>query len=314
MIEFVIFEGFSLIELASAMEIFRLCGLSCPDWGFRMRVVSDSLSIRSDLGLSVPAELFDSREEAPDMMVLIGPLEPPFGRSAVLKLLGQRAEKARRLVALSSAVPILSHFEVARGRNYVLHWQSEATFDTLGKPDRNRLFLIDGPVCTAASAQACTDMLLTLLAIDFGMDAVRDIARALTLRDIRSDQSPQDSPLLALVSSDELFTRLHEHVRRNLTPEFSTEVMAEFCGMSERTFLRRYKEAFGVSPARAVTRIRTHAAAELLSTGNFSPKRVARLCGFGSEATMRRSFDREFGASPRQFQPAKPAEARPGRR
>ena len=62
--------------------------------------------------------------------------------------------------------------------------------------------------------------------------------------------------------------------------------------MSERSFSRRYMpRRRGMTPARAVERLRVEGARRLLS--DTPPARQARLaarCGFGSEETLRRSF------------------------
>ena len=70
--------------------------------------------------------------------------------------------------------------------------------------------------------------------------------------------------------------------------------------MSERSFVRHYRQATGTTPARAVERIRVEAARRTLELG-LPIKRVATRCGFGSEETMRRSFLRLLGASPQAY-------------
>jgi transcriptional regulator GlxA family with amidase domain len=71
--------------------------------------------------------------------------------------------------------------------------------------------------------------------------------------------------------------------------------------MSERSFSRRYAEATGVTPARAVERLRVEAARRLLSDTRLPVKRIAERCGFGSEETLRRSFGRLLAASPQDY-------------
>jgi transcriptional regulator GlxA family with amidase domain len=71
--------------------------------------------------------------------------------------------------------------------------------------------------------------------------------------------------------------------------------------MSERSFSRRYAEATGVTPARAIERLRLEAARRLLSDSRLPVKRIAQRCGFGSEETMRRSFLRLMAATPQDY-------------
>jgi transcriptional regulator GlxA family with amidase domain len=71
--------------------------------------------------------------------------------------------------------------------------------------------------------------------------------------------------------------------------------------MSERTFSRRYLEATGLTPARAVERLRVEAARRQLLDTKVSVKHIAQRCGFGTEETMRRSFLRLLSTSPQDY-------------
>jgi len=72
-------------------------------------------------------------------------------------------------------------------------------------------------------------------------------------------------------------------------------------GMSERSFSRRYAEATGITPARAVERLQVEAARRLLSDTSLPVKCIAARCGFGSEETLRRSFARLLAATRQDY-------------
>ena len=63
------------------------------------------------------------------------------------------------------------------------------------------------------------------------------------------------------------------------------------------------REATGLTPARAVERLRVEAARRLLSESRLPVKRISQRCGFGSEETMRRSFLRLLAATRRTTAP-----------
>ena len=87
----------------------------------------------------------------------------------------------------------------------------------------------------------------------------------------------------------------------------SVSRLADHVGMSERSFARHYHAATGMTPSRAVERLRVEAAREALGTTRRSIKDVARRCGFGSEETMRRSFLRLLAVAPRDYRLRFPA-------
>jgi transcriptional regulator GlxA family with amidase domain len=71
--------------------------------------------------------------------------------------------------------------------------------------------------------------------------------------------------------------------------------------MSERSFSRHYAQATGLTPVRAIERLRVEAARRLLSESRLPVKRISQRCGFGSEETMRRSFLRGLAATPQDY-------------
>ena len=68
-----------------------------------------------------------------------------------------------------------------------------------------------------------------------------------------------------------------------------------------------HKTVTGITPARAVERLRVEAARQALGETSHPLKRIARDCGFGSEETMRRSFLRVLAVPPQTYRERFPA-------
>jgi transcriptional regulator GlxA family with amidase domain len=101
--------------------------------------------------------------------------------------------------------------------------------------------------------------------------------------------------------AEDRFGALHEWINAHLAEELSLPTLANRAGMSERSFSRRYTAATGLTPARAIERLRVEAARRLLTETSLPVKRIALHCGFGSEETLRRSFMRLLAAGPRDY-------------
>ncbi|KVT50129.1 hypothetical protein WK81_27585 [Burkholderia ubonensis] len=68
--------------------------------------------------------------------------------------------------------------------------------------------------------------------------------------------------------------------------------------ISPRHFARALQEETGLTPAKAVEKLRVEAARAALESGASSLQRVASECGFGDAENMRRSFLRLLGVPP----------------
>ncbi len=73
--------------------------------------------------------------------------------------------------------------------------------------------------------------------------------------------------------------------------------------MSERTFLRRFREATGFAPIDYVIRARIRRAADLLADLNagLSITEIAFRCGFQDSNYFSRQFRRYIGTNPRNY-------------
>jgi AraC family transcriptional activator FtrA len=71
--------------------------------------------------------------------------------------------------------------------------------------------------------------------------------------------------------------------------------------MSERTFLRRFRESVGLSPADWLQHERMCRARELLEVTDTPLHAIAEQCGYRSLETFRAAFRRVVGASPSAY-------------
>ena len=108
----------------------------------------------------------------------------------------------------------------------------------------------------------------------------------------------QFSSLSALQGGEGRFDALLDHVRSNLRARLSVEDLAAHASMSPRHFAREFRARTGVTPAKAVERVRVEAARTALENGAASVQRVARRLRLRRRRAMRRSFTRLLGMPP----------------
>ena len=91
-----------------------------------------------------------------------------------------------------------------------------------------------------------------------------------------------------------LFDYLYQH----LAESHSVSSLAKRVGMSERTFLRRFQDATGKTPARWLLDERLQHAQHRLTNSRDSVEKVAELSGFGNAKNLRFRFQQHFAISP----------------
>jgi transcriptional regulator GlxA family with amidase domain len=164
------------------------------------------------------------------------------------------------------------------------------------EPDR--IFVNQGRLWTSAGITAGIDLALALIEQDLGEQVARPTAQQMVVYYRRPGGQSQFSPLLDMERVDGKFSVLLEHVRANLRARHSVSDLAERVCMSQRQFFRAFQAETGLTPAKAVERLRADTARAALGGSGRSVQEVARSTGFGSAERMRRTFLRVFGVPP----------------
>ena len=211
------------------------------------------------------------------------------------------ARTARRVSSICTGVFALAEAGLLEGRKATTHWMFTEALQTgfpSVKVERDRIYVQDGAMWTAAGNSAGIDLTLAMLESDFGAEAALSVARTLVVDHWRAGGQSQHSAMLELrPKSDRVQTAL-AYARSHLKAPLSVERLAEAAGLGPRQFSRTFRAATGASPAKAVESLRLAAARVMVEQSRHPFDAVAEETGFGDEERMRRAFTRAFGSSP----------------
>jgi transcriptional regulator GlxA family with amidase domain len=303
-----VFPGFQLLDAAGPIAAFEVAGR------YALRVVArDGGPVRSSSGVTWMAEALPRSSDIDTLVVSGGPgvdealLDPTLLRFARRVA----ARPAARVASVCSGSLLLGAAGVLDGRCATTHWSRTGQFERQFphvRLDADRIYVKQGMVWTSAGISAGIDLAVAMIAEDHGQELARAVAQELVVYYRRPGGQSQFSSLLAMQASHGRFDELLDHVRRHLTERHSVEDLAERACMSPRHFAREFHARTGVTPAKAVERIRVDAARTALEDGAASVQRVALDCGFGDVERMRRSFMRLLGVSPSSLRRGAPVE------
>jgi transcriptional regulator GlxA family with amidase domain len=309
-IEIVAFPDVQLLDVAGPLQVFqsanawaRSAGEAAP---YATRVVARASPVRSWAGLSLIAEPLTRAGRPVDTLIVAGGsgVRAAAEDRHLVRWIGRRAKAARRVASVCSGAFLLAACGLLSGRRAVTHWAACAALARLHpgiRVETDPIYIEDGPVWTSAGVTAGIDMSLALVERDLGHAAAISVARDLVVFLKRPGGQAQFSATLQLQTGEARFDRLNGWIAGNLDKDLSVAALAERAGMSERSFVRHYGRLTGLTPARAIERMRVETARQLLSTTSLAVKRVAQRCGFGSEETMRRSFLRQIAVTPQDY-------------
>jgi transcriptional regulator GlxA family with amidase domain len=308
-IEILAFDQVQLLDVAGPLQVFatandllRAAKRPAP---YEPVVVADGPVAMSSAGLGLATQPLARSARQLDTLIIAGGwgVHTACKDDRLVGWIKARAKAAHRVASVCSGAFLLATAGLLDGRRAATHWGRCAEFAARFPKVRlepDPIFVRDGNVWTSAGVTAGIDLALALVEADLGHELALAVARQLVVFLKRPGGQSQFSATLALQHGDTRFEDLHAWIAENLRGDLSVGALATASGMSERSFVRHYRQATGMTPARAVEQIRVEAARHTLELG-LPVKRVAARCGFGSEETMRRSFQRLLGASPQAY-------------
>ncbi|MCA8308225.1 GlxA family transcriptional regulator [Burkholderia sp. AU28942] len=296
-----------------ALSVFDIANLRAGRSLYEVSVISeDGGPVAASFGISAstePARLSDLHT------VFVGAslsTPPPRVTDSMRELLLELSGKVERLASICLGAFLLADTGLLDGRRATTHWAFLDRFQN-GYPavtvERDCIFVRDGNVWSSAGMSTAIDMALAMLEEDLGPDIAHQVAKDLVLeRWRRSGLQPQSS---VLIEHPARTNRIHDvitHIRANLGTDLTVDKLADVARMSKRQFTRRFKDETGLTPAKAVERIRLETARDFVTSSSWTIDTIARETGYADPERMRRSFVRAFGEPPQALRRQRKAE------
>jgi transcriptional regulator GlxA family with amidase domain len=310
-VEVLAFPDVQMLDVAGPIQVFTAANERTTSprghLPYETRVIApEGAEIRSTSGLTFATEALPDPSEPVDTLIVAGGggVMRAAEDASLIGWLKVRAGAARRTASVCTGAFLLAAAGLLDRRRAATHWEYCDLLSRLYPAvtvERDPIFVHDGPVWSSAGVTAGIDLSLALVEEDLGRAIALAVARHLVVFLKRPGGQAQYSAALALQSADDRFADLHSWLAGHLAEDLTLSRLAAQAGMSERTFLRRYRDTTGLTPARAIERLRVEAARQLLADTRLPAKRIAARCGFGSEETMRRNFARLQGVSPHDY-------------
>jgi transcriptional regulator GlxA family with amidase domain len=301
----VIFPGFQLLDAAGPIAVFEIASLNAPD-AYRLAVLApDGGQVASSSGIALSARPLDSGPY--DTVMIVG----GDGTRALPELnrivTWVRNLETRRPTSVCSGAYLLAEAGLLDGRRATTHWSRTDDFARRYpkvKVDADRIYIRDGHVWTSGGITAGIDLALALVEEDLGPEIARRTAQQLVVHQRRPGGQSQFSGLLDLGGRSGRFDTLLAWMGENLSTQLTVETLADQAAMSPRNFARAFVAETGVTPAKAVERLRLDAARTAVETGREPLDQVAVETGFADPERMRRAFLRAFGQPPQALRRA----------
>lgn len=301
-----VYDGLCHFEFACAAEVFGLPRPELgPDW-YRFETCSGERGpLRGAHGLRVVPDAGLARLAQAGTIIIPGwkGADVPIPANLLQALRAAHGLGARILTICSGAF-VLAATGLLDGKRASTHWRyAEALQRQYPRiqVDAGVLYVDEGQLLTSAGSAAGLDLCLHLVRRDHGPKIANQVARRLVIPPHRDGGQAQfvERPMPARERSG--LSAVLECMRQRLSENLPIAELARLAVMSERSFIRHFKQATGLPPADWLNLARIERARELLEVSELPIEQIAEHCGFGTAMTMRHHFRRKIGVSPSNY-------------
>ncbi|WLR94162.1 GlxA family transcriptional regulator [Shinella zoogloeoides] len=264
---------------------------------------------RLEDGKPVRTDASNAPGEAPRPCVLVLPpaLGDPIARADAAPFaawLRQCHAGGIQLASICAGAFLLGETGLLTGRTITTNWVIAETFEVRFpdvRVDTDRLLSDDGDIVTAGGVMAWVDLGLKLIDRFLGPTIMLEIARQFVIDPPGREQRYYSTFSPRLLHGDAAILKVQHFLQASEAKEIGLDVLAAQAGLEERTFLRRFRKATGLTTTDYCQRLRVAKAQELLQFTTRSVNLVAVDVGYNDPGAFRKVFARIVGLTPGEY-------------
>ncbi|WP_371573543.1 GlxA family transcriptional regulator [Streptomyces sp. NBC_01314] len=301
-----LFDGVQSLSFSGPADVFAAAGdMTSETCRYEVRTASlDGGPVHASGGLTVQPDHGTKDVGKAGTLIVPGTDGIPDLDRAMVAAVGSLARRAQRVASVGTGAFLLADAGLLDGRRAATHWEFA---DELARrfpaveADVRDTVVRDGRITTSGGAASGLELAIALVEDDLGRETAQQVARFLVTYHRGPGGQLQFVEPLDPDARSPVLRAVQRRILDDPADDLSIRSLSHRAGFSERHFTRLFRAQVGMSAREYVERARVAAASRLLTETPRSPESIARETGFGTQATMLRSFHRVLRISPLDY-------------
>lgn len=304
----VLYPGAQLSAAMGLTDLFHIAGQLAERSDHEApRLLVRTLEAEATSTPEFDADLPDSEGGPCNVLILPPSLQAPIGPEVATPLadwLRRRHDEGTVLASVCGGAFLLGETGLVGGRTVTTHWiYADAFQDRFPDVvlDTDRLIIDGGDIISAGGLMSWTDLGLKLVERFLGPVVMAQTARMMLVDPPGREQRYYSGFAPRLTHGDAAILRAQHFMQANEGRDTRLARLAEQAGLEERTFLRRFQKATGMTTTDYAQRLRVAKAQELLQFGRLPVERISWEVGYSDAGAFRKIFHRIVGLTPGEY-------------
>ena len=156
-------------------------------------------------------------------------------------------------------------------------------------------------IVMAGGGSSWQDLALYLIARFVGLKEAMEVAKVYMLQWHDMGQQPFAALMGFRQTADAVVNRCQEWAADHYRTHSPVAAMTDLSGLPERSFVRRFSKATGMTPLDYIHALRLEEAKQMLETGDLAIEAIANDVGYEDTSFFGRLFRRKVGLTPTQY-------------
>ena len=300
---FVLLPQFTLLSFASALDCLRIANRVIGREAYTWKLVGEGggeMACSAGTAFKLDGDLGDLGRD--DVVVICGGIDIQQATTKrLMNWLRREARKGLAIAGLCTAAHAMAKAGLLDGKKATIHWENQDSFSEEFEEVRltKSVFVVDGNRMTTAGGTSSIDLMLKVIADDYGEEVANSVADQQIYSSIRTDQDTQrlSVPTRIGVRHPKL-SQVIQMMENNIEEPISPSILAKYVGMSTRQLERLFRRYLNRSPKRYYMELRLQKARNLLMQTDMSVINVALACGFASPSHFSKCYRAHYDTTP----------------
>jgi transcriptional regulator GlxA family with amidase domain len=297
---FLLFDGFSNMVLASALEPLRVAQQLPNSAELTWDILTlDGSAALSSSGIEIAAQgSLLSMTKSDYLVVVSGYGIREHTTKEACSELRRAARRAGKVVGADTGSWLMAASGILDGTAATIHWQEMAAFEeTFHRITvSQRRYVVEAATITCGGASTVMELILHLLGEHFGPSVAFDVSNMFIFDVERQHHLGRGPDRLKAAGSPKLKAAVDLMIRHVEFPMSLPEI-ADSIPVSMRSLNRIFARELGLTPGKYYQLIRLGRARELARETDFALAEIALRTGFSSASTLSRAFSSTYSMS-----------------